>query len=508
MDKKQILVVEDERVVAEDIKNSLQDIGYDVTAVVSSGEDAIKKAVEDKPDLVLLDIKLKGDMDGIAVANKIRSQTHIPVVYLTAHADEITLERAKLTEPYGYILKPFENKDLQITIEMALNNWRTKKRVKEDEKWFSWALWSVSAALIAIDRKGFISFMTPAAESLTGWNLEDVAGKTIMRVFNATADDVGKEIEDPVIKEIQNGRLEESINDMVLTTKDGTRRHVERSCSPIKNDQGSIIGTVMVFRDITEQKETERELIGYIDNLEKELKRRSGELVQSEKMASLGFLVAGVAHEINDPLAYVKSNTEFIRDGILDLREYCLKNTGLDKVEQYKKLINKNLEGIERIVTMTKTIQKFTKPDSGSKIPADINRGIEDTLHILKSELRDQIKVNKNLERLPKIVCNIEQLNQVFLTLILNASYSMDEGEIWVKTWGDSDFVNIEIEDNGRGISEKDMEKIYDPLSNIQDRGTGLSLSLCYRIIKEHKGEFEIDSRLGKGTKMTIKLPI
>ena len=137
MEKKQIMIVEDERIVAEDIKNNVQSLGYDVSAVVSSGEEALKKVVENKPNLVLMDIKLKGDMDGIEAAGMIRSLANIPVVYLTAHSDENTLRRAKITEPFGYVIKPFKNRNLHIAIEMALYKWRMERMVKEGERWFS-----------------------------------------------------------------------------------------------------------------------------------------------------------------------------------------------------------------------------------------------------------------------------------------------------------------------------------------------------------------------------------
>ena len=137
MVKKNILIVEDERIVAEDIKTSLNRLGYNVLAIVSSGKDAISKALELKPDLVLMDILLKGDLDGIEAASKIRSKSNIPIIYLTAHTDEITLKRAKLSEPFGYIVKPFETKDLRIAIDLALYKWKMERFLKEDERWFS-----------------------------------------------------------------------------------------------------------------------------------------------------------------------------------------------------------------------------------------------------------------------------------------------------------------------------------------------------------------------------------
>ncbi len=130
MAKSKIMIVEDEWITADDIKTSLQSLGYTVTSMVSSGEEAIQKAEEDRPDLVLMDIVLKGEMDGIEAANQIRSLFNIPIVYLTAYADEKVLERAKITEPFGYIVKPFINEDLKITIEIALYKHKAEKEKK------------------------------------------------------------------------------------------------------------------------------------------------------------------------------------------------------------------------------------------------------------------------------------------------------------------------------------------------------------------------------------------
>ncbi len=130
MAKSKIMIVEDEWITADDIKTSLQSLGYTVTSMVSSGKEAIQKAEEDRPDLVLMDIVLKGEMDGIEAANQIRSRFNIPIVYLTAYADEKVLERAKITEPSGYIVKPFINEDLKITIEIALYKHKAEKERK------------------------------------------------------------------------------------------------------------------------------------------------------------------------------------------------------------------------------------------------------------------------------------------------------------------------------------------------------------------------------------------
>lgn len=164
-----ILVVEDERIVAKDIQINLEQLGYLVPAVAASGEQAVSKAAETCPDLVLMDINLKGEIDGIEAARQIYTRFNIPVIYLTAYSDDITLERAKLTDPLGYILKPFKARELHATIQMALSKHQMEKKLKENEQWLAAVVKSIGDALIATDIKGLVTFMNPVAEALTGW---------------------------------------------------------------------------------------------------------------------------------------------------------------------------------------------------------------------------------------------------------------------------------------------------------------------------------------------------
>jgi len=232
MTEAQILVVEDESIVAEDIRRSLQNLGYEVAAVVSSGETAIQKIEQTSPDLVLMDIVLQGKMDGIQAAEQTRTRFNIPVVYLTAYADDKTLERAKITEPFGYIIKPFKERELQINIEIALYKHKMEKKLKESREWFSTTLRSISDGVIATDPKGCVIFMNPVAESLTGWKLESAAGRPLKEIFNIINETTGKK----------------NVNKTILIAEKGTRTPIDISTDAIKNDKGDTIGIVSVFR--------------------------------------------------------------------------------------------------------------------------------------------------------------------------------------------------------------------------------------------------------------------
>lgn len=170
-----ILIVEDQSIVALDIQNRLKSLKYSVVGIASSGAGAIKKAEELKPDLILMDIMLKGDMDGINAANEIRKRIDIPIIYLTAYADNDTLQRAKITRPFGYLLKPFEEKELYTTIEMSLYRHKMEREIKENELWFESILSDLNLPILLTDINGKISFANNEIQSLIGFkNFEQI----------------------------------------------------------------------------------------------------------------------------------------------------------------------------------------------------------------------------------------------------------------------------------------------------------------------------------------------
>jgi PAS domain S-box-containing protein len=250
---KQILVVEDEITIAENIQIILEGMGYTVPVIVSSGEEAIKKVKENNPDLILMDIVLYGNMNGIEAAEQIRSYFDIPIVYLTGFADERTLEKAKITEPFGYLIKPFKERELQITIEIALYKHKMEKRLRESNRWLVAVIKSIGDAVIATDTEGTIKLMNPIAEVLTGWKQEDASGKPLTTVFNIISGETDKQIENPVTKAIREDSFYGLADQSVLVTKEGLELPVDIIGSTIKDDRDSIIGIVLIFFDIIER---------------------------------------------------------------------------------------------------------------------------------------------------------------------------------------------------------------------------------------------------------------
>ena len=247
MKKAQVLVVEDERIVAKDIQSSLQKLGYVVPDMVSSGEEAIAKVEKGDPDLVLMDIMLKGNMDGVEAAEQIRSRFNVPVVYLTAHADDYTLQRAKMTESFGYILKPFEEKELHTTIEMALHKHKMERKLEQQ---VSTILKSIGDGVIAVDREGGVTFMNPVAEALTGWKAEEVLGKSLGEIVIIIEQETGESLERPLAATLE-GAVVNAV-DLILISREGRKIPIDYRVSPIRDEEDNISGEVLTLRDITQ----------------------------------------------------------------------------------------------------------------------------------------------------------------------------------------------------------------------------------------------------------------
>jgi PAS domain S-box-containing protein len=237
-----ILVVEDEAAVALDIRATLERLGYAVPAAVGRGRDAIERASALRPDLVLMDIHLRGDMDGVETAQHVRQVLDIPVIYLTAYADPATLQRARVTEPYGYLLKPFHERELHIVIEMALYRHEMERRLRESERWLTATLRSIGESVIATDAEWRIRFMSRAAERLTGWKADEAVEHDLAEVLRVSIP--GRPRALPGGDAIANG----GTADGLLLTRDGRQMAVEEVSTLIRDDGGTVIGIVIALR--------------------------------------------------------------------------------------------------------------------------------------------------------------------------------------------------------------------------------------------------------------------
>jgi PAS domain S-box-containing protein len=293
--------------------------------------------------------------------------------------------------------------------------------------------------------------------------------------------------------------------------------------SPLLDSAGNLAGAIQSLRDITDQKSA------------------NARLMQSEKMASIGQLAAGVAHEINNPTAFVSSNLgtlgQYITDLISLMRQYrelltVIQNDGKDgrlsaKMEQILalekevdidyvlddvySLVEESQEGTERIKKIVMDLKDFAHPGEDQLKPADINKNLDSTLNVVWNELKHKATVRREYGAIPPIPCIPQQLNQVFLNLLVNAAQAIPEkGEICIRTQSENGYVEIQISDTGEGIPPENLPKIFDPFFTTKDvgKGTGLGLHVAYSIVKRHNGTIDVKSEVGKGTTFTVRLPL
>lgn len=308
------------------------------------------------------------------------------------------------------------------------------------------------------------------------------------------------------------------------------------TATPMHDPNGNIIYILGMVENISGRKLAEGKLAQKNVELEKayiELKAAHSQIMQREKMASLGQLAAGVAHEINNPMSFINSNLVTLDKYISRLNEFILAqsefigsiNGGLEAgledkrkmlkldyiMGDAKQLITESIEGADRVKKIVLDLKSFSRVDRPEFDLADINSGLESTINIVWNELKYKVTLKREYGNIPMTMCNSGHLNQVFMNLLINAAQAIEnQGEITVKTWDENGFIHVSISDTGCGIPEDMIDKIFDPFFTTKEigKGTGLGLSLAYDIIKKHNGKILVESKPGRGTTFTITIPI
>jgi PAS domain S-box-containing protein len=247
-----ILIVEDEAVIALDLQLQLEDMGYRVLGPAESGPQALALAVQQRPDLVLMDIRIQGPIDGIETAARLGRVSGLPVVFLTSHSDDETVAQAARTSPCGFLTKPFESRALRAAIEMALSRASLERRLRESEQWFSATLRCVQDGVIVVDPDAKLRFINPAAEALTGWSAAEAVGRRLVDVVRFAPGDT-----DPpaAIKALAESRSVGVTHGRRLLRRNSARTMVmvDESAALVEGEFGLRMGAVLVLRDATER---------------------------------------------------------------------------------------------------------------------------------------------------------------------------------------------------------------------------------------------------------------
>jgi len=491
--KPQIMIVEDELIVAQNIENQLRKLGYNVPNVSSSGQEAISFAYELKPDLVLMDIKLSGTMDGIEAANYINSNFHIPIVYLTAYADNETLQRAKISDPYGYIIKPFEIKKLHTTIEIALYKAQIGKKLKESELRFRTLAESSPVGIFETDIDGKCIYVNRRWCEITGIPPKQAYGAAwvsslhpddrlpVTQAWESMANST-----DPFMREYR------------FITPDTKTTWVVGHITPLSDDKANKRGYIGTVTDITPIKKLEEELL------------------TSKKLESIGILAGGIAHDFNNLLSVILGTISVMKEDAglgkyhLSLLE-SMENASLQASDLAQKLITFSKGGWlnrKKIDVKTLLVELIDQNFSINGTPIEINIDIP--------------------AYISRIDGDCSQLKQVFSNLILNAvEASKKYGEITItaenvviteknnadlnKPLKPGEYIKISIKDSGQGIEKENLAKIFDPYFTTKEKGSkkglGLGMTICYSIVQKHGGLISVKSEKNIGTTVDVYLP-
>jgi PAS domain S-box-containing protein len=287
MAKARIMVVEDEGVVALQIQEALKGLGYEVPVVAMTGEEAVAKLLETEPDLILMDIHLKGGISGVEAARRIHQRLDVPVVYLTAYSDAETLDQAQLTEPYGYVLKPFEEKSLHAIIQMALLKHHRTRGIRENGWWMSAVAESMMEAVLIADPKGYIKFANPAAVALLGKSRQQLLENRMSELIRLVDAETRAPLTFPVTEPLLEGKSALRANCRIVTAED-RQIPVEFSSSPLRSPEGTLFGILYVFRETTERERVEQLVLRQLEELA---------VVQKRLLPSPGTKIPGLGFE-------------------------------------------------------------------------------------------------------------------------------------------------------------------------------------------------------------------
>ncbi len=506
MTRTKIFIVEDEALVATDLNRCLTDLGYDVVGIADTGADAVRQTRALQPDLVLMDIHLKDSLDGVAAAGQIRANVRRPpaVVFLTSHADDDTVARVGATEPFGYVVKPYETRALRAAIETACYRRAAEDRLRQMEQWLATTLRSIGDAVLATDAAGRISYLNPIGEALTGWTFFEALGRPYAEVFQLVHEETGQPALDPVPQAIAQGIVINLAERTSLVTKRGERLPIDDSVAPIRDEDGHITGVVVVFRDRSDRK-----------RLEEERSRIERKLQESQRLESLGVLSAGIAHDFNNILSVILGNAEMCR----------LDGTKEPRLQNY---LSEIATASQRAADLCSQMLAYAGKSATIIKPLDLGALATDTAHLLRLSVSKMAELKVNLTpNLPWIAGDHRQLQQVIMNLVINASEAIGErpGEItlttgrlrpqaadWVGTLLSPEevapeYVCLELRDTGCGMSPDTLAKIFDPFFTTKFLGRGLGLAAVLGIVRSHGGVLKVTSELGRGTTFQVWLP-
>ncbi len=448
-----------------------------------------------------------------------------------------------------------------------------QKKAQMEQARLAAALQAADEAILITDANGTIQYVNPAFEKVTGYSYKEAVGQN-PRILKSGLQD--QKFYESMWKTILSGKTWNAT--IVNEKKDGTLFHAEQNITVVRDSSSRICNFVGVLHDITQRQQTENDLRRANEDLAKEqravralfedlqkahreladreralrgmfadiqkaneeLKQAQRQLLQSEKLASIGQLAAGVAHEINNPVGFISSNLQTLQgymerlskvfesidqfktavpakdwkaaQGAVEAIERMEKDLGLDFiVRDTDALLKESREGIDRIKRIVLDLRSFAREDEEVVEVVNIEEIIDNILNIVWNEIKYKADLKKQYGHIPLVKCNSRKIGQVFINLLINASQAIEgKGTIEIRTYCDDTNACIEVSDTGRGMDEDTMKRIFDPFFTTKPvgEGTGLGLSISYDIVKDHGGDIVVHSKPGEGARFTVLLPL
>ncbi len=470
----QILVVEDDQVIALDIRQSVKSMGYEVS-VAHTAESAMEMAARQKPDLALMDIKLGGRVDGITVAQELRTRWSIPIIYLTAYADTETLRRSVQSGVFAHLTKPIRMEELRVAIRIALRQHNELSQVLQSHEWLSALLGNITEGVVAVDPQGAVMYLNAQAESMTGWSLAQASGNPVEKVLRLSS----PEQQSPAplrIKTVSDSRSGMPKQQFFLHGRSKQPILVEEIVTPLWAG-GRFLGALSLLRDVTEALKLE----------------------QSRKWESVGVLAAGTAHDFNNLLTVVIGNIGLAKQGLPDDDEAQL-------------LLRESYEAARRMAKLTSQLQAYAGNSGSRRQTVNFVAIIQGLTGLLRAAVAEHVSFSIRVPAsLPSVEADPSQVKEVILNLVLNAAEAIDSNPgaicLSAEPAGDAPGVVLRVEDTGHGIPSEILPKIFDPFFSTKLLGRGLGLAAVQGIMRAHGGTVTVETKPGKGSVFTLFFP-
>ncbi|MCZ2355176.1 MAG: response regulator [Bacteroidia bacterium] len=474
--KTQILIVEDELIVAKDLQLRLELLEYEVIGMAVNKQEALDLLRHHSPQLALMDVMLKDGDDGIALANIFRKEYNIPVIFLTAYSDNATLQRAKLIEPFGYLVKPFEEREIHAVIEMTLYKHEMELKLMRSEQWLSSMMQSLGDAAIAVDNQGNINFFNIRAEMLFGISSTQAMGADPAILFSIISEETRQPIRNPLIQSLILNCKVESYKDFRIRLPNKTEPPIEFVASPIIDEKNNCIGSVLILKDITAKRIEQSEKQRQREEAERNLMSTIVETQENERRR--------IAEDLHDGLGQILYAAK--------LNLNTIENTEIAEQKQYNFEIAKTL--IDQAIEEARNISHNLMP--GALYDFGLISTLESYFERLEASKKLSIHFHTNIDsRLPlKVEFTFYRIIQeIFVNIIKHSDATEVNIQLLLR---ENDNLVLLVEDNGKGFDTSDVKNKGFGLKNIESR------------IKTLNGQFNIDSAANHGTTVIVETHI